>query len=70
VNYVLDASAMLAFLLSDMIVHLRAARSSLSLADAFGIALAGRFGCEFVSGDHADMDQLLPLGLCKVRFIR
>src|SRR5437899_1611100 len=36
---------------------------ALSLADACGIALARRLGCEFVADDHAHLDPLLPLGL-------
>jgi predicted nucleic acid-binding protein len=42
----------------------------LPLADAFGIGLARRLGCELVTADHGDMDPLLPLGFCSVRFIR
>ena len=57
--------------IGDMIALARATPGmALGLADAFGLALARRLGCEFVTSDHRDMDPLLPLGLCPVRFIR
>lgn len=43
---------------------------ALSLADACGLALARRLGCEFVADDHQHLDPLLPLNLAQVRFIR
>jgi PIN domain nuclease of toxin-antitoxin system len=42
----------------------------ISLADCFGLALAHRFGGEFVTTDHHEIDPLVELGLCRVRFIR
>lgn len=43
---------------------------ALSLADAIALAFARHLGCELVSADHGEMDPLLPLGLCPVRFVR
>ncbi|HZP81166.1 MAG TPA: PIN domain-containing protein [Chthonomonadaceae bacterium] len=42
----------------------------MSPPDSFGIALARRLGAEFVTADHAEMDPLVPTGLCAIRFIR
>jgi predicted nucleic acid-binding protein len=57
--------------IAEMIVLARATPGlTLPIADAFGIAMARRLGCELVSSDHKDLDPLLPLGLCAVRFIR
>jgi PIN domain nuclease of toxin-antitoxin system len=42
----------------------------LAAADCFGLALAQRTGAEFVTADHREMDPLMPLGLCPIRFIR
>ncbi len=41
-----------------------------SLADCFGLALANRMNAEFVTTDHHEIDALVELGLCRVRFIR
>jgi predicted nucleic acid-binding protein len=49
--------------------HLKT-RTRTSLADCFGIALARRLGGDLVTSDHHEMDPILPLGLCSVRFIR
>jgi hypothetical protein len=46
------------------------ASGRISLADCFGIALARRVGGELVSSDHHELDPFLPLGLCRVLFIR
>jgi PIN domain nuclease of toxin-antitoxin system len=42
----------------------------LSIADTFGLALARRMKGEFLTTDHHEMDALVPLGLCPIRFIR
>ena len=46
------------------------ANHRLSLADCFALALARRVGAELVTTDHHEMDVLVPLGLCPIRFIR
>jgi PIN domain nuclease of toxin-antitoxin system len=46
------------------------AAHTLALADAFLIGLAQVLGAEAVTADHREMDPLLPLGLCAIRFIR
>ena len=46
------------------------ASGGISLADCFGIALVRRVGGELVTSDHHELDPVLPLGLCPVRFIR
>ena len=42
----------------------------MSLGDTFGIALARRLNCEFVSTDHHELDAVHAAGVCQVRFIR
>ena len=42
----------------------------MSLGDTFGVALARRLGCEFVSTDHHELDAVHAAGVCKLRFIR
>jgi predicted nucleic acid-binding protein len=46
------------------------ALTRISLADCFGMALARREGCELVTSDHHELDPIVPLGLCRVLFIR
>jgi PIN domain nuclease of toxin-antitoxin system len=46
------------------------AAHTLALADTFLIALAQVLGAEVVTADHREMDPLVPLGLCTIRFIR
>ncbi len=43
---------------------------ALSLADAFGLALARRLECPFVSTDRGELEPLAALGLATVEFIR
>ena len=45
-------------------------RHSLSLPDAFCIALAQRIGGTLLTTDHAEFDPLVPLGYCSILFIR
>ncbi len=55
----------------DMVAMVRNAPGlTLSLADAFGLALARRLQCAFVTTDHGELDPLAPLNLCAIRFIR
>ena len=42
----------------------------MSLGDTFGVALARRLGCEFVSTDHHELDAVGAAGVCKLHFIR
>lgn len=42
----------------------------ISLADCFGIALAGHLRGELVTADRHEMERLAPLELCALRFIR
>lgn len=42
----------------------------MSLGDTFGIALARRLNCEFVSTDHHELDAVAASGVCKLLFIR
>ncbi len=42
----------------------------MSLGDTFGIALARRLDCEFVSTDHHELDAVHAAGVCRVNFIR
>ena len=42
----------------------------MSLGDTFGVALARRLNCEFVSTDHHELDAVDAAGVCKVNFIR
>ena len=42
----------------------------MSLGDTFGVALARRLNCEFVSTDHHELDAVAAAGVCKVNFIR
>jgi uncharacterized protein with PIN domain len=42
----------------------------IALADCFGIALARRTGGEFVTSDHHELDRIVPLNLCPIRFFR
>ncbi len=46
------------------------AQHPMSPPDSFGVALARRLGGEFVTDDHREIDPLVPLGLCRIRFIR
>src|SRR6059058_3884891 len=47
----------------NIIAQVRAAPGlSMSLADAIGIALARRLGCEFVTADRKELTPLVPLG--------
>ena len=56
--------------IGDMIALVRATPNvDLSLADAFGFALARRLSCEFVTADHK-LDSAARLGLCTMKFIR
>jgi predicted nucleic acid-binding protein len=49
---------------------IKADHRRISIADCFCIALARRVGGEVVTGDHHELDRIVPLGLCPVRFIR
>lgn len=42
----------------------------LALADCFLIALAQRVGGEAVTGDHHELDRLVPMGIVPIRFFR
>ncbi len=42
----------------------------MSLGDTFGVALARRLDCEFVSTDHHELDAVAAAGVCKLLFIR
>lgn len=42
----------------------------MSLADTFGIALARRLGCQSVSTDHHELDEVKAGSVCDVLFIR
>lgn len=42
----------------------------MSLGDTFGVALARRLDCGFVSTDHHELDTVHAAGVCKVAFIR
>jgi predicted nucleic acid-binding protein len=46
------------------------ALTRVSLAGCFGMALARRVNGELVTGDHHELDPIVPLGLCQVLFIR
>jgi hypothetical protein len=55
----------------DIVAQVRAAPGlSASLADAIGMALVRRLGCEFVTADRKELAPLIPLGICPFRFIR
>jgi PIN domain nuclease of toxin-antitoxin system len=41
-----------------------------SLADCFGLALAGWLKADFYASDHHELDAIAPLGICRIRFIR
>jgi PIN domain nuclease of toxin-antitoxin system len=45
-------------------------RLALSLADCFCIATARALGCELLTCDHAELDPVMPMGLCTITFIR
>lgn len=42
----------------------------LSVADTFCIALARRLKCDVLTSDHHEMNALVNLGICDIRFIR
>jgi len=42
----------------------------MSFADTFGLALARRLACPFVSTDHHELDAVKAAGVCDVLFIR
>ncbi len=42
----------------------------MSFADTFGLALARRLNCQFVSTDHHELDAVKAAGVCDVLFIR
>lgn len=46
------------------------AHHPMSPPDSFGVALTRRIGGEFVTADHREMDPLVPLMICPIRFIR
>jgi PIN domain nuclease of toxin-antitoxin system len=50
--------------------RVKAERLRVSLADCFCMALARRVGGEILTSDHAELDPVVPLRLCVVRFIR
>ncbi len=45
-------------------------RHTVSLADAFAIALARRLDAELVSSDHHEFDPIAAQGVVKIKFIR
>lgn len=45
-------------------------KSRLALGDAFGLALARRLDCEFVTADKTEIEPLQNAGLCRAHFIR
>jgi PIN domain nuclease of toxin-antitoxin system len=55
--------------IGDMIATGRGGGRTIPLGDACGMALARRLACDFVAADH-NLDPLLPLGFCRVVFIR
>ena len=56
--------------LRHLVASYKADCRRISLADCFGLALAHRLNGEFVTTDHHEIDPLVELGLCRVRFIR
>lgn len=46
------------------------AEHRMSLADAFGLALARRLNADFVTADHHELDPIAVTGICQVTFIR
>jgi PIN domain nuclease of toxin-antitoxin system len=56
---------------ADLVVTARQApKATLATGDAFGMALARRLGAEFVSAERKEIDRLVPLGFCPIRFVR
>lgn len=43
---------------------------AVALPDAFCLALSRRLGGTALTTDHAELDPLVPLGLCPIKFIR
>jgi PIN domain nuclease of toxin-antitoxin system len=50
--------------------RIKADHRPIALADCFAIALARRMSAELLTSDHREFDPLVPLGLCRIRFIR
>lgn len=50
--------------------RIKADHRHVSLADCFCIALARRLDADMVTGEHREIDPLVPLGLCRFHFIR
>lgn len=50
--------------------QLKVSPGKVSLADCFALALAIRTGGTLVTSDHHEFDQIVPLGLCPILFIR
>jgi uncharacterized protein with PIN domain len=48
----------------------KGAYGRVSVADCFGITMTRRVNGEFLTGDHHEFDRIVPLGLCRVQFIR
>ena len=53
----------------EMVGRLKVNPGKISLADCFVLALAIRTGATLVTSDH-EFDQIAPLGLCPILFIR
>lgn len=49
---------------------LTALHNRMSLADAFGLALAKRLDCDFVTSDHKELDAIAASGDVRITFIR
>ena len=50
--------------------RIKADHRRVSLADCFGLALARRVACPFLSTDHHELDAICAAGVCAVEFIR
>ncbi len=45
-------------------------KARLALGDAFGLALARRLNCEFITADRGEIEPLQNAGLCRAVFLR
>ncbi len=55
---------------AGLVALARRAGRGLALGDAYGIALARRLGCAFVTAEHGEMEFVAAQGLVQVRYIR
>jgi PIN domain nuclease of toxin-antitoxin system len=50
--------------------RLKAVHRRVSLADCCALALASRLGAVLISSDRHELESLVPMAICEIRFIR